>query len=322
MSKRIFNNIFLKIISVILAIIAWLVLVNVSDPTTNITISGVNVNFENESALLDKGYNYEVIDGSKISVDVSGPRSDITSLRASDISAVVDLAKMSEFSDYANIDVTVKKEGRVMDNITVTPKTSSAQLKISNRQASDFKVEVSTVGNPNNNAEIDDISVSPSTVRIAGPSENIEKVAGIKAVVDVQGKKDSISEDVGLELVDKNGKTIQDDSIVISRTTVRVTGNIIATKTIPIKYNTKGNPAQGYKIKNVELSPDKVTISGSETELSNINEFTIPSDALNVTDINTDKTYRIWLSDYAPDGITVLSDNSIQAVISIEKSEN
>ena len=103
MKNRIFNNLILKIISVVLAIIAWLILVNIADPTTAITVGGVNVRFENESSLSEKGYTYEVLDGAKISVDISGPKSEVTTISASDIDASVDLSKLSPFSDYADI---------------------------------------------------------------------------------------------------------------------------------------------------------------------------------------------------------------------------
>ena len=321
MSKRIFNNIFIKIISAILAIIAWLILVNVSDPTTNITISGVNVNFENESALAEKGYTYEVVDGSKISVDLSGPKSEITTLRASDISAVVDLAEMSEFSDYADISVTVKKDGKDLKNINVTPKTSSVKLNIGNRTQTDYKVDVQVKGTLESDEKLAELTASPFSVRIAGPSEDMKKITGVKAVIDIQDKTDEISEDVPLEMTDSEGKVIKDDLVQMSRQTVRVTGKLITSKKVPIVCKTQGNPEKGYEVKDVELSSKEITLSGSETILDGINEFEIPSSALNIEGIASDKTYRIWLSDYAPDGVNVVSDNSVQATVKIVKTK-
>lgn len=319
MSKRIFNNIFIKIISAILAVIAWLILVNVSDPTTNITISGINVNFENESALTEKGYTYEVVDGSKISVDLSGPKSEITSLRASDISAVVDLAEMSEFSDYADIYVTVKKDGEDLKNVSVTPKTSSVKLNIGNRTQTDYKVDIQVEGKLENDEKLAELTASPSSVRIAGPSANMKKIAGVRVVVDIQDKTDEISEDVPLEMIDDEGKVIKDDLLSMSRNTVRVTGKIITAKKVPIICKTQGNPEDGYELKDIELSTKEVTLSGSETTLDSIKEFEIPSSALDIEGAASDRTYRIWLSDYAPDDVTVVSDNSVQATVKIEK---
>ena len=319
MSKKIFNNIFIKIISVILAIIAWLVLVNVSDPTTNITISGVNVNFENESALAEKGYTYEVVDGSKISVDLSGPKSEITSLRASDISAVVDLAEMSEFSDYADIYVTVKKDGEDLKNVNVTPKTSSVKLNIGNRTQTDYKVDILVKGKLESNEKFSELTASPSSVRIAGPSENMKKITGVRAVVDIQDKTDEILIDVPLEMTDREGKVIKDDLVQMSRQTVRVTGKLITSKKVPIVCKTQGNPKDGYELKDIELSTKEVSLSGSAMVIDGVKEFEIPSSALDIEGVASDKTYKIWLSDYAPDGVNVVSDNSVQATVKVEK---
>lgn len=319
MSKKIFNNIFLKIISAVLAVIVWLVLVNISDPTTSITISGVGVNFENESALTQKGYSYEVVDGNKISVDVTGPKSKITALRAADVSAVVDLSQMSEFSDYADISVSVKKDGEELNNISVAPKTSSVKLNVSNRTQSDFKVEVKVKGVLSGDKKIVDLSASPGTVRIAGPTEKVKNIAGVIAEIDISDKKDEISEDVNVQPVDGEGKVIFDDQIVLSRSTVRVTGRIISTKTIPISCSTQGNPAEGYEVKDVVLSTKQVTISGSEGDLEKINSFDIPSSAIDIEGISADTTYRIWLSDYAPKDVNVVSENALQATVRVTK---
>ena len=59
----------------------WTVIVNVYDPTTSYTFSNITVQLINTQSLTDKDYSYEVVDGGKISVTVSGPKSVVTDLR-------------------------------------------------------------------------------------------------------------------------------------------------------------------------------------------------------------------------------------------------
>ena len=82
MKEKIFNNFSLKILSVLCAIVLWAVIVNIYDPTTSVTISNVNVELINAQSLTDKDYTYEVVDGSKISVYLSGPKSVITDIKS------------------------------------------------------------------------------------------------------------------------------------------------------------------------------------------------------------------------------------------------
>ena len=53
----------------------------------------ITVQLINTQSLTDKDYSYEVVDGGKISVTVSGPKSVVTDLKTSDISATADLSK-------------------------------------------------------------------------------------------------------------------------------------------------------------------------------------------------------------------------------------
>ena len=217
--------------------------------------------------------------------------------------------------------MTVKKDGKDLKNINVTPKTSSVKLNIGNRTQTDYKVDVQVKGTLESDEKLAELTASPFSVRIAGPSEDMKKITGVKAVIDIQDKTDEISEDVPLEMTDSEGKVIKDDLVQMSRQTVRVTGKLITSKKVPIVCKTQGNPEKGYEVKDVELSSKEITLSGSETILDGINEFEIPSSALDIEGIASDKTYRIWLSDYAPDGVNVVSDNSVQATVKIVKTK-
>ena len=125
MKEKMFKNLSLKILSAIFAVVLWTVIVNVYDPTTSYTFSNVSVQLINTESLTDKNYSYEIVEGGKISVYVSGPKSIVTNIKASDIVATADLSKISAFADYVDIHVSVVKDGQVLNNVEATPKTSA-----------------------------------------------------------------------------------------------------------------------------------------------------------------------------------------------------
>ena len=125
MKEKIFRNFSLKILSALCAIVLWTIIVNIYDPTMGVTISTVPVQLINTESLTDKGYTYEITDGSKISVYVSGPKSVITDIKAADIVATADLSRITAFADYADIDVKVVKDGKTLTNVDVTTKTTA-----------------------------------------------------------------------------------------------------------------------------------------------------------------------------------------------------
>ena len=60
-----------------------------------------------------------------ISVDL---KSIITDIKSSDIIATADLSKISAFASYVDIQVKVVKDGREIDNIEVTPRTTAVEV--------------------------------------------------------------------------------------------------------------------------------------------------------------------------------------------------
>ena len=176
MKEKIFNNFSLKILSVLCAIVLWAVIVNIYDPTTSVTISNVNVELINAQSLTDKDYTYEVVDGSKISVYLSGPKSVITDIKSSDIVATADLSKISAFADYVDIDVKVVKDGKEVTGIEVTPRTTAVKLDIENRLTKEYTIETDTEGMPADGYVLTSVSVTPTTVKVTGPSSIVENI--------------------------------------------------------------------------------------------------------------------------------------------------
>ena len=68
------KNLGIKIVSVLLAMIIWMIIINIDDPYKTRTFS-VNVETINESALQSVNKVYEVIDGNTANVKVRGKKS-------------------------------------------------------------------------------------------------------------------------------------------------------------------------------------------------------------------------------------------------------
>ena len=77
----IFKNFALKILAVIIAVVLWIVIVNVDNPSQRKTISGITVNLLNGDVLTDMDYIYQVNSGSVISIVVKAPQTIVVSLR-------------------------------------------------------------------------------------------------------------------------------------------------------------------------------------------------------------------------------------------------
>ena len=202
MKEKIFKNFSLKLLSAVFAVVLWTVIVNIYDPNTSYTFSNITVQLINTQSLTDKDYSYEVVDGGKISVTVSGPKSVVTDLKTSDISATADLSKVTAFTDYVDIQVQVIKDGQVLNNLEAVPRTSALKLSIENRDTKTLSLDVNTTGSTASGYTVASTSSSPTYIKVTGPTSLLESVATLSVNVDVSGAKEDISTSADVKMLD------------------------------------------------------------------------------------------------------------------------
>lgn len=317
MKGKILNNIGFKILSAICAILLWGIIINVYDPQQSVTISGVNVQLQNGSSLTDKGYTYEVVDGGKISVYISGPGSIVRDIKASDIIATADLSKVTAYSDYADIEVKVSKEGVSASSIEVTPKTTAVKLNIENRVSQTFNIELEIDGAPASGYVVSDTQISPTTVKLTGAASSIENVAKVKAIYDVSGSSMDIADTAQLSLYDSDGNQISDSKIELSKASVDFRATLQQSKAVPIKFSTEGEVADGYKLTGMEYSSTEAVITGADEYLKNIEYIEVPGNVIDIAGITSDTVYNVKISNYIPSTVKLVSSETITATAKV-----
>ena len=320
MKEKIFNNLSLKIVSAVFAVILWTVIVNIYDPNTSYTFSNITVQLVNTQSLTEKNYTFEVVDGGKISVTVSGPKSVVTDLKTSDIAATADLSKVTAFTDYVDIHVQVVKDGQVLNNVEAVPRTSALKLSIENRDTNTYAVNVNTTGTPANGYAVASTTTSPTYIKVTGPTSLVEGVASVGVNVDVSGAKGTVNTQSDINMYDSDGNIITNEELEMSSETADVIVEMARTKTVPVVVKTSGTPSQDCVVTGTSLSQTSVVISGQQEALSKIDNITIPSSAVSVDGLSEDKTYTFKLTDYVPSGVKIVSDSRLQVTVKISKA--
>ncbi len=131
MKKNLTKNIPLKIMSVIVGILVWLIVVNVDDPiiTKGFVISDVQIINE---AYVDQLGQMVMQDDSEntVRVYITGERKTVNRLTSSDIKAVADLQQaQSTDTDPVMIPITATCAGVLPENIRVSPQISAYTLR-------------------------------------------------------------------------------------------------------------------------------------------------------------------------------------------------
>ena len=317
MKKKIFNNIGLKILALLIAILVWWVVMNIDDPLVKKTISGIAVELRNDDDLTDKGYIYEVDSGSVITITVRAPESVAKDLKASDFVAYADLSQLSPLTDSANITIECVKSDVKSDIKDITSKTQVVKLNIDNKETAEIPVNIKITGTPADNYVLGDKSISQNKIEITGAASVIEKIASAEISYDVSNMMQSVSEMVAPVFYDENGKVVDTSSIQLSRKTLRLNVEILATKWIPVTIIPTVTTADGYKLIEYTQSFDQIKIAGTQDSLADISSLAIPSDAIELEDVTESQDCTVNVANYLKGSYTIVSGTT-ELVVHIE----
>ena len=320
LKEAIIKNIPLKILSLLLAFVAWIVIVNVSDPSQRNTVSGIPVSMENEDVLTNKGYIYQVESGSTVSIVVKGPQTIVENLKASDFIAYADLSERTPESDKARIYVSCINEEIANKIDIISQKSEYVQLSIDNKVDKDLPVQIEITGTPAEGYVVGNYGVSPTTIKISGAENTVKKISSVYVYYDVGSTTADVQDTVKPVFYDSDGKVVNADKLELSRSSLQIQIEILPTKWISVNYIITGDPAEGYAMTKSNANITSVRIAAKKTDLDKISGIDIPSGVVDITGAKADKTMSVNLGTYLPPGYTIVSSISeLKVEASIEK---
>ena len=317
MNKKIANNLSLKILSVAIAILIWLLVVNADNPIGTKSFVIGDVQLLNEAYLDADGKMCMQDDKQEsIRVTIKTNRKTLDRITASDIKAVADLQQaVSLNTDPVMVPITVSCDKVLPDNIEVTPQ--NLNIHIEDKDTQEFVVNVTTNNTkPDKGYEVGTLTSNPEKLKITGPTSLINKIDKVNASVDVDGASEDVTEETDVKIIDKNGEEFTDtDMAYLNISKVSVTARLWKVRPeVRIKAEYEGTPADGYEVESISTTPNVISVAGSDEALSALEEqnntITIPSSATDVSGKDSDYEVKINISDYLSQGLKLTSDSS------------
>lgn len=323
--KKITDNLSLKIMSVAVAVVVWLIVVNIDNPvgTNYYTITNVeliNKEYVESSDTIGKMCMPEE-NQDTVRVAITADKKTRDKIRVSDISAVADLQQAVSLDTnpvMVPITVTCSVSGIGPGDIKVTPQNLSVNLD--EKETQEFVVNV-TRGDTKSGKdyEVGSLTANPEKVRITGPKSLVNKIDKVNAAIELNGKTQDFTQEVTLSIIDKNQEALSDSEM----NSLRIENNaqvIVTAKLWKIRQGVKisagyvGTPAEGYQAGMIKTVPDTISVAGSteglETLAANDNVITIPSESIDISGESSDVEKKISLKDLLPDNVKLTSDSS------------
>ncbi len=142
MRRRLTANLGLKVLAFFSAVFMWLVVVNIDDPVTEKTYTGIPVSVINEEVVTTTNRTYQIVDNTQeVMVTVSANRSVLNKIRSEDIIAVAD---MKELSLGTQIPIEVSIPRYKYEKVYTSP--VNLQVKIEDEAKNNFPITPSTIG--------------------------------------------------------------------------------------------------------------------------------------------------------------------------------
>ena len=271
MLKRLFNNsLTLKIISVLIAFVAWLIVIENVDRESYATFRDISIDMTNvEESISTLGLNSVIPDVELANVSVNGVMYAVGNLTKDDISVAPDVSKVTGAGVYElplvgtilNANGEVQISSVTPSRITVRFDTLHSKTLAIESSLNGLKSEVGYL--------IQDELVNPAQVTVTGPEAEVNRINRCEIRTEVSEKlSETYSKKSAIVLLDKNGTEIVSDNLTMDVTEATVTIPVLKIREIPVELQFINVPDHfPLDELNFSLSSEAIAVAGIEASV-------------------------------------------------------
>ena len=325
MKKKLTNNLGMRILAVVIAILIWIIVVNVSDPIIESTYSGIPVEIINADTITKQNKTYDILnDTDSISVTLSAKRSISDLLGRDNIKATADLANLDMEKGTVRIKLETNKYNDKIESIKA--KNDILEVSIENLMRKQFAITSQVNGEPSDGYVIGDTVLDQNVVTVQGPESIVSQID--KAVVEasVAGMSTSISTTSTIRYYDADGNQLDSARLSGNISSVNLKVDVLATKMLGFRFNTTGELDPDYAIAgDITSDIDEVLVAGKSSIVTNTSAIAIPASAIDIEGKRETFSLTIDVTKYLPDTLKLIDedfDGKITVTVPIEKMQS
>ncbi len=272
-----------KLLAILIAIALWVGLIT-QDPslTREKQFTNVSVTISGQDTLKRNGYiileDLDEVLGS-VAVRVSVPQGQYAAAQASNYSIRVDLSRIhgAGEQELRILSTNSSAYGTVTEIVPQTVKVTVDEYVTRYR----IPVTVVTVGEAPEGYYATEPSTDPPMIAVSGPKTLVERIASAVVKVnqaDLPAREGDVRRALAFTLADATGAAITSDLLEVTSESVLL-DSVIVEQTLYTARTVDfsdlglvvGEPAEGYEVKGVYLTPSSVTIAGKASAISGMN---------------------------------------------------
>jgi YbbR domain-containing protein len=236
---------------------------------------------------------------------------DLGRLTADDFHATVDLANLQATGTAQGVRVTVTATDPRVTILEVRPRTVSVVLD----QDVSATVPVNVVrGAAPPGVDVGTTTYNPEQVTVGGPSVAVKRVVSIRVDVALDPNGLDYDQEVQGTPVDASGTQVT--GVTLSPRTIHVTIPLYKNKqsrNVPVNPVLTGEPAPGFRVASVDVTPLAVTLEGEADTLAQL----ATADTAPVQIFGATRTVTQVVAFALPTGVTPLGASTVQVTVAI-----
>lgn len=295
------------LLAVVCAVVLWFFAIDYDSPDFSKTFTNIEIGVTGE-AELRQNLGYTLLEQPNLTVDVTivGKRTDVNQVRASDITAVIDLssvaaAGMNKFSVQISAPNGTTVASQSVNEIRLYVDNFISQQYVVNIRKMSYVLD--------ENLYIDTVNCSPASVTVWGPANELEKISGAYLDLELGELVNSVKASADVKLLDINKQEIDNPYIFIENSTVTASVSVYVEKDIPVKVNLTGGIYSSLTA-DIRCDMETVRFKGTVEQMANVSEYVISID-----ETATDLDLPIKLLINPPAGVTNVSESRYATVL-------
>ena len=323
------NNLSLKIISLLVSCLIWLVVTNTNDPESTQVYKNVPITIKNQDTITNANKTFTVVDGvDKINVYVTARKSIRATLNSGSFTVKADMENYNAALGTIPLEINCEDARIHQEDIRMIP--SSLKISMEDKVEQNFGIAVVTTGKTEKGYEVGKTTiVTGDTIRIAGPQSLINIIGKVTVSVDVTNMNTDSTHFYPVRIEDKNGAALTDGQMsnleLKNSDGVSLQNNSAEVKTeiwkiyndIPLKANISGEVAPGYKVSSMTLSPQTINLVAAEGAIEELDGVLPLKDDISVEGLSETQDFTVDLNDTLNLYDNIRLESDISSVISV-----
>ena len=315
--KKIYNSkIFWMIISLLASLVLWAYVSNQSSTTITKYLTGVAVQFSGENTLRDE-HDLAVsnVDNTSVNITIRGSRRAIGSLDASQVTALIDVSKITQAGAMSYSYSIRYPTGLDTSGISVVSRSpETIRFTVSALATKTVEVRGSFDGSMADGYSAEAPTFDPTTITITGSQAALQNVSYAWVSFEKTDVRESFSVDTGFKLKDKYGNECSSSGLTFSTDVIKATLPVKETRDVPLGVELLSGSGATESDCTVSIIPATIKLAGDSKDLDKLTKLIIGTIDLSDFATTYEKTLPITVGDNM-DNVTGVTEATVKITV-------